>query len=127
MSAPLDGDPRRVRVEGDLFHGRLPDVRGGLPTVYVGRAAPGLRRSRWANPHRLGRCRSCGLEHDAAGAVRAFRHDLLADPELLISVTELSGAHLACWCRPELPCHADVLLELANGQAATEDPRRPAS
>lgn len=27
---------------------------------------------------------------------------------------ELGGRDLACWCEPELPCHADVLLELAN-------------
>lgn len=28
---------------------------------------------------------------------------------------ELRGHDLACWCPPELACHADVLLELANG------------
>jgi hypothetical protein len=27
---------------------------------------------------------------------------------------ELKGYNLACWCRPGSPCHADVLLELAN-------------
>jgi len=27
---------------------------------------------------------------------------------------ELRGKDLACYCRPESPCHADVLLELAN-------------
>ncbi|GAG87489.1 unnamed protein product, partial [marine sediment metagenome] len=27
--------------------------------------------------------------------------------------TELKGKDLVCWCAP-LPCHADVLLELAN-------------
>jgi hypothetical protein len=27
---------------------------------------------------------------------------------------ELSGKDLACWCKPGAPCHADVLLELAN-------------
>jgi len=29
---------------------------------------------------------------------------------------ELCGKNLACWCRTDQPCHADVLLELANGQ-----------
>ncbi|KPQ06160.1 MAG: protein of unknown function containing DUF4326 domain [Rhodobacteraceae bacterium HLUCCA12] len=29
--------------------------------------------------------------------------------------TELCGRNLACWCPPGSPCHADVLLELANG------------
>ncbi|HEX5183627.1 MAG TPA: DUF4326 domain-containing protein [Allosphingosinicella sp.] len=27
---------------------------------------------------------------------------------------ELRGKNLACWCRLDAPCHADVLLELAN-------------
>jgi hypothetical protein len=28
---------------------------------------------------------------------------------------ELRGHDLACWCPLDQPCHADVLLELANG------------
>lgn len=28
---------------------------------------------------------------------------------------ELKGKNLACWCKPDDLCHADVLLELANG------------
>lgn len=28
---------------------------------------------------------------------------------------ELRGKDLMCWCRIDQPCHADVLLELANG------------
>lgn len=27
---------------------------------------------------------------------------------------ELAGHNLACWCKPGTPCHADVLIELAN-------------
>ncbi len=27
----------------------------------------------------------------------------------------LRGKNLGCWCRPGLPCHADVLLRLVNG------------
>ncbi|WP_459969475.1 DUF4326 domain-containing protein [Nocardioides pyridinolyticus] len=26
----------------------------------------------------------------------------------------LAGRDLACWCRRDLPCHADVLLEVAD-------------
>jgi Domain of unknown function (DUF4326) len=26
----------------------------------------------------------------------------------------LRGKNLACWCAPDHPCHADVLLEIAN-------------
>lgn len=29
--------------------------------------------------------------------------------------TELQGKDLACWCPLGAPCHADVLLEIANG------------
>ncbi|MGE2733815.1 DUF4326 domain-containing protein [Mycolicibacterium vaccae] len=28
---------------------------------------------------------------------------------------ELAGRDLACWCPLDDPCHADVLLDLANG------------
>lgn len=29
-------------------------------------------------------------------------------------LSPLRGKNLACWCKPGTPCHADVLLELAN-------------
>ena len=29
-------------------------------------------------------------------------------------IHELRGKDLACWCSPDGPCHADVLLKLAN-------------
>jgi hypothetical protein len=30
--------------------------------------------------------------------------------------TELGGKSLACFCPLDQPCHADVLLEIANGK-----------
>jgi hypothetical protein len=33
-------------------------------------------------------------------------------------VHELAGRDLACWCPLDQPCHADVLLELANSPSA---------
>lgn len=33
---------------------------------------------------------------------------------LLKALSDLRGKNLACWCAPGMPCHADVLLELAN-------------
>lgn len=30
------------------------------------------------------------------------------------NIKSLRGKNLACWCRLDQPCHADVLLELAN-------------
>jgi len=32
----------------------------------------------------------------------------------------LRGKNLACWCKPGTPCHADVLLRLANADWHTE-------
>jgi hypothetical protein len=34
--------------------------------------------------------------------------------EILRRLPELRGKDLACWCKPGEPCHADVLIELAN-------------
>ncbi|OMQ44976.1 hypothetical protein BKP54_11250 [Ensifer sp. 1H6] len=33
---------------------------------------------------------------------------------------DLKGQNLACWCKPGEPCHADVLLEIANSPARQE-------
>lgn len=46
----------------------------------------------------------CGPECDAKRAALKSR------------LEELRGKDLACWCKPGDPCHADVLLELANGE-----------
>ena len=68
------------------------------------------RPSRWGNPFRLGE------DGDAAHCVAAYRRALLAG-ELAVTVADvrrdLVGHDLACWCPPDGPCHADVLLELA--------------
>ena len=90
----------------------------GLPAVHVAR--PG----KWGNPFKVESFLPAfdGLK-DAqamaqAAAVQAFRQMLkdgrtapfnLADIRI-----ELRGKNLACWCKPGTPCHADVLLEIAN-------------
>lgn len=33
----------------------------------------------------------------------------------------LAGKNLACWCPLDQPCHADVLLELANQEVGGQD------
>lgn len=86
----------------------------GLEAVSVAR--PG----RWGNPFPVDREGPLGrVAPDQAGAVGFFRA-MLDDPELRAAagypddLSELRGKNLACWCRPGTPCHADVLLELAN-------------
>lgn len=58
---------------------------------------------------------STGIEGARAIAVRRYRDEILAvlrdEPQRLEG---LRGHDLACWCPLDQPCHADVLLELAN-------------
>lgn len=67
------------------------------------------------------------IAKNAEASVAKFRECLLANPEAAARVREhLSGTNLACWCETDKkpwigPCHADVLLELANATA----PERP--
>jgi hypothetical protein len=87
-------------------------VTNGLPAVNCAR--PG----KWGNPFRFG----VGEESEtAADAVIAFRYIFEAvepicesDKALRGCIQELRGKNLACWCKVGDPCHADVLLELAN-------------
>jgi hypothetical protein len=37
-------------------------------------------------------------------------------------IVRLRGKSLACWCRLDKPCHADVLLEIANRPLRCETP-----
>jgi hypothetical protein len=39
--------------------------------------------------------------------------------EIWKRMDELAGHDLACWCPLDQPCHADVLLELANASRTT--------
>jgi hypothetical protein len=57
------------------------------------------------------------LELGGAEAVRRYRDDLFAG-RLAVTIAdarrELRGRDLACYCPLDEPCHADVLLEVAN-------------
>lgn len=50
-----------------------------------------------------------------ARSLRATRLDLDGLHHHEYYMGELRGHDLACWCPLDQPCHADVLLELANG------------
>lgn len=58
---------------------------------------------------------------DAATAVAWFRELLIGYPYMVERAQrDLRGKNLACWCRLDQPCHADVLLEVANASLACE-------
>lgn len=69
--------------------------------VYVGR--PG----KWGNPFVIGRD---GTRDEVIAKYRAW---IVTQPARMAALAELRGKDLVCWCAP-LPCHADVLLDLAN-------------
>jgi hypothetical protein len=81
------------------------------------------RPGRWGNPFAIGRCVQGRTAPDAKGAVGLFEA-MLHDRQLReachypslnrIQSGEISGINLACFCPLDQPCHADVLLRLAN-------------
>lgn len=55
---------------------------------------------------------------DATEAVAKFRHALFWDVAIHDDIrAKLGGKDLACWCGRDAPCHADVLIEIANSDA----------
>lgn len=106
-------------------------------TIYVGRG------TQWGNPYKVGHMgvgwlrltdingKDLGLcsdrlpVKDREQAVHLFR-SLLHDsgehcvipmpvyPSIEEITAKLHGKNLACWCPLDAPCHADVLLEIAN-------------
>lgn len=89
-------------------------------TVKVDRSTP------WGNPHRVvppdPKVHPSVQMEDAwhmpatpEAAVNYFKRYLKNNPHLVRRARkELRGKNLACWCKPGAPCHADVLLEIAN-------------
>lgn len=91
--------------------------------VYVGRP------TKWGNPYTLAGARETGYDGtDAAlrDLCKVMFERWLRDPEsewsfgapaarrIEAEIGVLRGKDLACWCPLDEPCHADVLLELAN-------------
>jgi hypothetical protein len=84
--------------------------------VYVG------RKTRWGNPF-LWTSFGKALWDEGGNSQRAEAVDAycwwVAQPEqahlLNAARCQQRGKDLACWCPLDQPCHADVLLETANG------------
>lgn len=88
-------------------------------TVKVCRPGP------WGNPWivRGARRGPSPPGHEEVGtveeAIARYRAWVTGDPERLARARrELAGRNLACWCPADRPCHADVLLQIANSDAA---------
>lgn len=70
--------------------------------VYVGRP------SKFGNPF------SIGKDGTRSEVIAKFREYLNKNIVLMAQIKkELRGKILGCWCAP-LPCHADILAEVAN-------------
>ncbi|MBF0251662.1 MAG: DUF4326 domain-containing protein [Alphaproteobacteria bacterium] len=86
--------------------------------VYVGRG------SKWGSPFKVGEPfarpkmqpgggETSGFVFDRAHAVQLYRRFLPLEVRIAARI-ELRGKDLACWCPPDQPCHADILLRIAN-------------
>ncbi len=75
--------------------------------VYVGRP------SVWGNPFREG---DAGTREEVIAMYRDWVLNCPSPAAMIVRkrLSELRGKTLGCWCAPR-SCHADVLLELANG------------
>lgn len=88
------------------------------------------RPSKWGNPYTVDHYRSIPSYEDMD--IWDLRYMATSDfggmvagkwgrqhryPPLAEIRAELAGKDLCCWCPLDQPCHADVLLELANGPA----------
>lgn len=78
----------------------------GLPATNV------ARPSVWGNPYKPD-ISPDGIEWTVEDCVAAFR-DWIKSTQHFAALDDLRGRNLACWCKPGSPCHADVLLDLAN-------------
>jgi hypothetical protein len=77
--------------------------------IYVGRPTV------WGNRYTVGTPGTgLGVVATAREAVDGFRR-MWSEPHQIGYIRErLAGKDLACWCPLDQPCHADVLLEIAN-------------
>lgn len=95
---------------GNPFEGRLLRGANGLSTMARGVLAHEFGRwvtepLFWGYPDPV----------DAGGCSHRGGVPYRDRPSIDAIAAELRGHDLMCWCPADQPCHADVLLELANG------------
>ena len=70
------------------------------------------RPGKWGNPYKV------GIHGDAETCVRLFEGmmetELARSAKMRAAIEELRGKDLGCFCPLDAPCHANVLLRLAN-------------
>ena len=96
-------------------------------TVYVGRP------TKWGNPFVVSNDAARVAYYAERANVDGWRNWPVADRETAVArfrehiknwirngwnAEQLRGKDLACWCPLDQPCHADVLLEIANAEVA---------
>jgi len=80
-------------------------------TVYVGRP------TKWGNPHSVCEKNYKGYQMAVAlfiASLRAVNRRKENAAYIEMAKKELKGRNLMCWCPLDMPCHGDVLLEIAN-------------
>ena len=97
--------------------------RAPAGAVYVGRPTrwenPFLTRKRgrrWIVTTRDGQLVIAAADRREAHATAVDLYRRTLEEEVIREEIReaLAGRDLMCWCPPDLPCHADVLLEIAN-------------
>lgn len=82
------------------------------------------RSTRWGNPFTVGMRIQARPEwpiavlfsaKDCVECYRSFLDHRVGLRFRTDVISDLRGKNLACWCPLDQPCHADVLLEIANG------------
>ncbi len=117
-----------IRIQRSRQHKQFSP--NGLPIVYVGRP------SEYGNPFIVNQEMPLDILHELGYEVEGILEDREAGGVLCNSVgealkyfekwvnhnkylknkvkAELKGKNLSCWCKIGEPCHADILLKLAN-------------
>ena len=84
-----------------------------MPANTVSVAPP----SCWGNPYTVAGFYGAWLSETLTQARQACVdkfEDEMSDYKREMVKHHLAGKNLACWCRLDQPCHADVLLTIAN-------------
>lgn len=99
-----------IRVQRSRKHKQVSP--NGLPIIYVGRP------SEFGNPYP----KSLWGVEKAISNYRDYIETCIKTGS--IDIEKLKGKNLSCWCSLNTPCHADILLELANKTILTmQDPK----